>query len=565
MLPIIDGGTRSQQLFDIDSNLFIATMALLTRNWYTPLVLLVIIGLALSACDESAPTEPEAPDDPEAPGGPDEVTLTVEGKVVDARSGGPVGSANVSIFPEGEGSVLDEAATAEDGRYTLSFTVEEGEVPDELRLKADADDYVAYETILGVTGEGASVTHDVELEATTTAATLTGTVTDEETGDGIEAATVTGIDTATKDKLFEVEVDTFGEYEAGFEVDEVPAEVTVKAMGDGYEAAEETISFADTMEVSLTLSLGKGKVYTASSDDEAHKLTPEGEEVWRYTGHSSSVNGVAVDSDGYVYTASGDGEFHKLTPEGEEMWSYLPEPYPDPASDVAVDSDGHVYTASGSNASKLTPEGETMWTYMEYVTAVYAVAVDANGHVYTASGSNASKLTPEGEEVWRYIHSYGIGASSVYDIAVDADGYVYIASSDGEALKLTPEGEEIWRYTGHSGSVNGIAVDADGYVYTASYDSQVHKLTPEGEEMWRYTHSYGIEPPSVDDVAVDADGYVYTASYDSGTPSVPGQDFEIHKLTPGGEKVWHYTGHSYRMNGVAVFPGDFSVSQELVD
>lgn len=79
-------------------------------------------------------------------------------------------------------------------------------------------------------------------------------------------------------------------------------------------------------------------------------------------------------------------------------------------------------------------------------------------------------------------------------------------------------------------------------VYIASDEAEAHKLTPDGEQVWAYAgHSefvYGV--------AVDADGFVYTASAD-------------------GEQGWAYTGHTNRVEGVAAFPGAFWVSQGLVD
>ena len=55
-----------------------------------------------------------------------------------------------------------------------------------------------------------------------------------------------------------------------------------------------------------------GYVYSGSSDNTVHKITPDGDEEWVYTGHSNTVRAVAVDSDGYVYSGSRDDELHKI-------------------------------------------------------------------------------------------------------------------------------------------------------------------------------------------------------------------------------------------------------------
>ena len=404
---------------------------------------------------------------------------------------------------------------------------------------------------------GVTVYYD---EPESTEATISGTVTDEETGEGIEAATVTGTDTATGSALFETTTDTFGDYETTFTVDEAPAEITIFASTDGYEETEQTVGFAEELQVNLTLDpsgpSGDAMIFTASSDEEVHALTSDGEEVWRFTGHSDPVRGVAVDADGYVYTgaAASSNQIRKLTSDGDEVWRYPRHNFG--VVDVAVDADGHVYSASHDpSVHKITPEGNRLWRYRdswgnEYF---YGVAVDKAGYVYTGSSvSNSSsnrvrKLSSDGEDVWRYTGHSGV----VADVAVDADGYVYTASWDREVHKLTPDGEEMWRYTGHSSAVNGVAIDSEGYIYTASSDGEVHKVMPGGEEVWRYTgHSNPVTA-----VAIDADGYVYTGS----------RNGELHKLTPQGQQVWRYTGHSDRVWGIAVSPGAFSVSQGLVD
>lgn len=63
-------------------------------------------------------------------------------------------------------------------------------------------------------------------------------------------------------------------------------------------------------------------VYTAGSDNVVHKVDPDGNTVWEYTVHSSSVNDVTVDADGYVYSASQDNEVHKIDPDGNNVWAY---------------------------------------------------------------------------------------------------------------------------------------------------------------------------------------------------------------------------------------------------
>ena len=488
----------------------------------------------------------------------DVVQATLSGQVTNAETGSGVEGADIVGTDASTGADLFETSTDGFGDYEITFSVEEA--PDEIDVAVRADDYedatgtIAFEEemVLDIALNPSEDQQDVEVA-------ISGTITDEETGEAIEAAIVSGTDPATGSDLFETTTDTFGAYETTFTVDEAPADVTVAVTANGYEAAEKTLAFAEAMEASLTLSpvggtppSGEATIYTASADNEVHKLTPDGAREWAYTGHTDQVNGVAVDTEGFVYTASSDYEVHKLSPDGALIWSYSG--HTDAVIRVAVDAEGFVYTASvDSEVHKLTSDGELVWSFVTPFRAHIDVAVDKNGYVYTASGDRTYKLTPAGEEVWRY-DEYGF----VNSVAVDADGFVYTngivgSGSDSryEFHKLTPDGELLWRYSEHA-IVQSIGVGPNGFAHTGG-SGEVHKLTPDGDPVWVYS-----EPRDGLGVAVDADGSVYAAAYFS-------LSHGVHKITPDGDLEWAYSGHSDFVSDVAVFPGAFSVSQGLLD
>ncbi|NGP46916.1 hypothetical protein G4V62_19015, partial [Bacillaceae bacterium SIJ1] len=55
-----------------------------------------------------------------------------------------------------------------------------------------------------------------------------------------------------------------------------------------------------------------GYVYSGAQDNTVKKISPSGDEVWTFTGHTSSVRAVAVDADGYVYSGSLDDTVKKI-------------------------------------------------------------------------------------------------------------------------------------------------------------------------------------------------------------------------------------------------------------
>lgn len=478
---------------------------------------------------------------------------TISGEVTDAETGEGIEGATLAGSDPSTGEDLFETTTTAVGAYETTFTVEEA--PDEIEVVADAEGYETAEVAATFEEE---MTLNLELtpveDPGDTEATISGTITDEETGDGVEDATVTGADAVTGSELFETETDAWGEYETTFTVEEAPVDVNVVAGADGYEAAEETVGFAEDMQVDISLDRvestpphSNAPAYTASRDNEVHKVSPQGEQVWVYSEHSNNLNRVEVDAEGYVYTASFDFEVHKLSPEGEKIWAYTG--HSNVVQDVAVDAEGYVYTAGrDGELHKLTPDGEMVWIYTGDFLSLWGIAVDKDGYIYTGSTNDeAHKVSPDGEQVWVYSGH----RASLNDVAVDGNGFVYTASNDGEVHKLTPNGERAWAYDGHSWTVHGVVVDSEGYVYTASSDGGVHKLTPDGEQVWAYDgHS-----DNVWDVAVDLSGFVYSGSSDN----------EVHKLTPEGDQVWVYAGHSLTVYGITVFPGAFSVSQGLTD
>ena len=68
--------------------------------------------------------------------------------------------------------------------------------------------------------------------------------------------------------------------------------------------------------------VGGWHVYSASGDDTVRKIDPGSTEVWSFTGHTSTVYAVAVDSDGNVYSASVDDTVRKIDSDGNQVWSF---------------------------------------------------------------------------------------------------------------------------------------------------------------------------------------------------------------------------------------------------
>jgi len=306
------------------------------------------------------------------------------------------------------------------------------------------------------------------------------------------------------------------------------AKVRVRFHGQYYTTpwAEMSFTFAEYVPI---------YVYSGSTDQTVKKIDPDGSEVWTFSGHTKTVNGVTVDYSGNVYSGSNDYAVKKIDPDGAEVWTFSG--HTNNVMGVAVDSSGNVYSGSADNTvKKIDPNGSEVWTFNGHTNVVRSVAVDSSGNVYSGSyDQTVKKIDPDGSEVW----TFSGHTNAVYSVAVDSSGNVYSGSgsADNTVKKIDPNGSEVWTFSGHTNIVMGVAVDSSGNVYSGSYDNTVKKIDPNGSEVWTFSGHTGY----VRGVAVDSSGNVYSGSADN----------TVKKIDPDGNEVWTFSGHTSYVNSVA--------------
>ena len=228
-------------------------IAVMLRRLATLLVCTLLLALTtLTACSDDPTSEP--------PPTPDPIELSVEGAASDT-SGAAVAGAAVAVYPGGGDSALDETATGEDGSYALSFSVEENDAPDALRLTFSAEGYAPEEATVDF---AESITYNAALTPEATdddgddddgddpaEATVSGSVVGASNDDPVEGGTITG--TAEGAELFTTATAADGTYEASFTVEDEPGEITFAASAEGYEDAEQTVAFAEEMTADFQL------------------------------------------------------------------------------------------------------------------------------------------------------------------------------------------------------------------------------------------------------------------------------------------------------------------------
>ena len=172
----------------------------------------------------------------------------VEGKVSSDSTGDPIDGANVAVFRTDEGEQVGKTTTGTDGTYEVTFSVPESDTPDELRIEADADGFLAAADTIGF---DESVTSDLALSEAVQSE-VSGQLSNEDTGEGVNGATVTGTD-ENQNELFETTTDENGQYSASLELAEAPNQITIQAEAEDFEGAEETVQFAEEISQDFAL------------------------------------------------------------------------------------------------------------------------------------------------------------------------------------------------------------------------------------------------------------------------------------------------------------------------
>ena len=182
-----------------------------------------------------------------------EVEATLTGQITDVETSQGVEGATVIGTDPSSGEQLVDTVTDAAGAYATTFTVDEP--PADLTVEVQADAYEAVEQTISFEEE---MTLDLALTPVDDPeggeATISGQITDADTGNGIEDATVTGTDLSTGTEVFAITTDAAGNYEQTFTYESEIEELEVFASASGYQSASEVISFEESMGLNLELS-----------------------------------------------------------------------------------------------------------------------------------------------------------------------------------------------------------------------------------------------------------------------------------------------------------------------
>ncbi|MFC4541603.1 carboxypeptidase regulatory-like domain-containing protein [Halosolutus amylolyticus] len=321
--------------------------------------------------------------------------------------------------------------------------------------------------------------------------TIDGTVTDVDTGDGIQDATVTVEDTGN-----ETTTDANGTYA----LTNVPSgEHTVVATADGYssEWKDVTVPNNGSVDASFELSSDTGTIDGTVTDAE--------------TGEAIRGATVTVDDTGQSAQTDVSGEYAiDDVPAGEQDVTVAVDTHQDDMQTITVDENGNTTAdfdlqPENGSISGVVRDGET--TDGIAGTTVTAVSTDGEFQTMTADDGTYTIDVPADE----------------YDVSADVDGYVESGSSAVSVGANEDVSGVDFALDAQNGSINGVVEDANG---EAIADATVTAVADDGSEYEATTATdggYAIEMPRDEyTVSADADGYLES---DSRAVSVgPGED-----------------------------------------
>ena len=281
------------------------------------------------------------------------------------------------------------------------------------------------------------------------------------------------------------------------------------------------------------------------------KLTDDGQERWRYSGHNDWVTDIQTNSD-YVFSVSRDKSVHIIDKITGEAYKTFENVHTDTVSRILVDGNFFVTLSEDGMVTKHNFETEELiWSVapQEVVGEITPSTIPTaivrsvfNGYYIIAyrDGHVAEILAETGI----YVNRYNLGVEivelettpdndiilSVYDepqennpslgygyaivryapdtnttqfvideytdysfrIIYDRTGNTntpdfYVASDEGNVTRFDRSGNKVWQFDNHSDVVRGLAYDKFGYIYSGSDDQTVKKISPNGNQVWAYT------------------------------------------------------------------------------
>jgi len=219
------------------------------------------------------------------------------------------------------------------------------------------------------------------------------------------------------------------------------------------------------------------------NDNTIYALDAEsGQERWRLKVDGGFVEGGVVDEAGNLYIGSSDGDLYAVSPEGQELWRFSTNQR---IWATPLLADGRVYVASTDHYLYAldAAQGDLVWRF-EAGGAMAGTPALLGDTLYIGSFDNRlyAISAETGEERW------SIAVDNwVWGGPLATEEAIYFGDLGGNLYAVAPDdGRELWRISTGERGVRATPTLADHVLYVGNEDGTVLALDPAtGTEQWR--------------------------------------------------------------------------------
>jgi uncharacterized delta-60 repeat protein len=317
-------------------------------------------------------------------------------------------------------------------------------------------------------------------------------------------------------------------------------------------------------------------------------------------GFDSTVNAIAIDSNGKIYVGGGfttykgvtNNRIIRLNSDGSKDTIFdNTTGFGNTVNAIAIDSNGKIYVGGDFTTYKgvtnnyiirLNPDGSKDTAFDNttgFNSSVNTIAIDSNGKIYVGGAFTSYKgvaniriirLNPDGSKDTGFDNTTGFG-NTVRSIAIDSNGKIYMGGffttyksvANNYIIRLNPDGSKDTGFdntTGFGNTVTSIAIDSFGKIYVGGdfttykgvTETRIIRLNPDGSKDTAFNNTTGFNS-TVLSITIDSNGKIYVVG--SFTTYKGVNNNCIIRLNPDGSKDTGFdntSGFNNQVNTIAI-------------